>query len=101
MSAETLRVDDAIAWPDTVDAGAWVEDLHRRCRIYPDQEDRIAVKALGMLAKAFRLAVHDNLELGASQDEDCDELAVEPEGPGQCRFDLPLDLTRWTIGAED
>jgi hypothetical protein len=99
--AEPLRVDHADARPHLVDAGPWVEYLHRRRRIDPDEEDRVAVVHVRLVAEALRPMPDDRSELRSRQDEDRDQLAVELERLGQRFLKLALDLGRRAVGAQD
>ena len=68
LGAQPLRVDDALARPDRVDAVARVERLHRGGRGDPHEEDRVAVVLAGLVAEALRPVGDDGPELGGGQD---------------------------------
>ena len=101
LRAQPLRVDHALARPHLVDAGPRVEDLHRRRRVDPHEEDRVAVVRVRLVAEALRPIPDDGPELRSRQDQDRDQLAVELEGLGERVLELSLDRGRRAIGAQD
>ena len=67
----------------------------------PDEEDRVAVVRLRMVAEALRTLPDDGAKLGQRQDQHRDQLAVELEGLRERFLELPLDRGRGAIGAQD
>src|SRR6188508_1707040 len=64
LGAQPLRIDEAVAGPDSVDAFLRRERGHRGGSVDTHQEDRITVVRAGLVAEPLRTVVDGGLQVG-------------------------------------